>query len=527
MNRRMILVALLVSLALTATGGAQPSAQPLGAGIHRVTFSVKAPADAETVHLAGTFNGWSKTATPMAGPDDHGRFTTTLELPGGTHEYKFIINGSRWMTDPTNTERTGPHDNAVLRLGPHPAATEATPWTPTMASLAPLPKPLNELINQAKELEPPAAHAHVRDWLAAHSMPIFSSDAVGFAQLGEPEATLSLEIRRHGLEQSHRMHQPIPDVPLYLLGLNRAEVPPSAVYLYRADSPHGPRTFIDPHAWSVTARNGQPAGMIRQPSSDHGRIILTEAIDDPTGRVRSRPLYVYLPPGYDATAARYPVIYMHDGQNAWDDPYEPFGHGGWFVNVTADRLIREGTIEPCIIVGVPNTPQRKEEYGPGKNVLTTKDQPYVQYLINVVKPAVDKKFRTKKRAPVMSSLGASLGGVISLQLAMLHPDVFGGAACLSPTLWYQGDAKNSYFDLPAHVGKLPIRLYLEQDEPGDAGSGDAQLARFTTALEEAGYQTDEDFVARVDPDGAHNERWWRERVGDALIFLLGTEKEKR
>ncbi|MHC4066473.1 MAG: alpha/beta hydrolase, partial [Planctomycetota bacterium] len=181
--------------------------------------------------------------------------------------------------------------------------------------------------------------------------------------------------------------------PVFAVSLERDQIPQGVVYRYEVESRGRTLSIVDPHAWTITSRNGQPVAVITEADPQHGRIELVRDVKPSSGSLTPRDLYVYLPPGYQTdTEARCPVLYMHDGQNCWDDPTEPFGHGGWQVNLIADRLIAAGKIEPVIVVGIPNTPDRVREYGPGADILSAADHAYIRYLIRDVKPAIDHRY---------------------------------------------------------------------------------------------------------------------------------------
>lgn len=93
-----------------------PSVEKQDDGQFQVTFSIRAPRSAKAVYLAGTFNEWKPTGHPMQGPDKDGRWQTTLTLPTGIHEYKFVIDGKIWRADPGNPLRMGFYQNSALRL---------------------------------------------------------------------------------------------------------------------------------------------------------------------------------------------------------------------------------------------------------------------------------------------------------------------------------------------------------------------------------------------------------------------------
>jgi predicted alpha/beta superfamily hydrolase len=230
----------------------------------------------------------------------------------------------------------------------------------------------------------------------------------------------------------------------------------------------------------------------------------------------TRDLYVYLPPGHAAGAGRFPVVYMQDGQNLFDD--ETSFSGEWRVDETMEMLAREG-IE-AIVVGVSNADEaRADEY----SVARGRGREYLRFLADTVKPRVDRDFRTLPAREATGLVGSSLGGLISLYGVFLEPGVFGFAGALSPALWY---ARRAVFRI---VGRAPFadaRIYLDvgEDElPGERAKTRryvADVTRMANLLESKGYGPDRLRLV-VEPGGTHHERHWARRLPDALRFLLG------
>jgi predicted alpha/beta superfamily hydrolase len=221
------------------------------------------------------------------------------------------------------------------------------------------------------------------------------------------------------------------------------------------------------------------------------------------------------------------VLYMHDGQNCWDDPVEPFGHGGWCVNLAADRLIDAGAIVPFIGVGVANTPDRLQEYGPGPDIFSADRQPYIRYLVDDVKAEVDRRYRTLTDAAHTALMGSSMGGVISLQAAIVRPDVFGQAACLSSAFIFGDASGHSYFDLIKKLGKQPVRLYLDSGTAGRQQDGAPKTRAMVALLRETGWKEGVDLMHFEDTGAEHNERAWRARVDRPLWFLFGKQPSNK
>ena len=140
-----------------------------------------------------------------------------------------------------------------------------------------------------------------------------------------------------------------------------------------------------------------------------------------------RDVIVWTPPGYETDAARrYPVLYMHDGQNVFDAGTSYIGVE-WAVDESVARLAREGATEPMIVVALGNTPLRNDDYSPGE-----RGEAYMDFLVHTVKPMIDVAYRTKPGRQHTLTGGSSMGGLISCMLGWAHPDVFGAVMCFSP-----------------------------------------------------------------------------------------------
>lgn len=154
---------------------------------------------------------------------------------------------------------------------------------------------------------------------------------------------------------------------------------------------------------------------------------------------RTRRIWVYLPPGYAASDRRYPVLYMHDGQNVFDAATSYAGE--WGVDEALDSLAAAG--DPgIIVVAIDNGPERIAEYSPWTHPRAGGGQgdAYVDFLANTLKPWVDARYRTRPGPQHTGIMGSSMGGLISLAAAFRMPDVFGQIGVFSPSLWFSDSA---------------------------------------------------------------------------------------
>ncbi|MBK8027042.1 MAG: alpha/beta hydrolase [Chloroflexi bacterium] len=223
-----------------------------------------------------------------------------------------------------------------------------------------------------------------------------------------------------------------------------------------------------------------------------------------------RDVHILLPPSYDVEPERrYPVVYMQDGQNLFDDRVA-FGGQDWRVDDTMQALAQEG-IE-ALVVGIHHGGQdRVSEYNPYAHFWNGRGETYLRFLTETIKPAVDGDFRTLPDAGHTGIFGSSMGGLISLYAFFARPEVFGMAGAMSPSLWIGGGA------IYGTVSEAPInpgRLYL------DNGTRESSARRMNAMLLNKGYQRDVNLKYVVDYEGEHTESAWARRLPDALRFLL-------
>jgi len=253
--------------------------------------------------------------------------------------------------------------------------------------------------------------------------------------------------------------------------------------------------------------------------------------------IAARQVDVWLPPGYDADpAARYPVIYMHDGQNVFDSLHS-YGGDSWEVDRAMMKLIRDGKTKGAIVVGIWNTGlARMFEYMPQKAVTGSeirlfaggpvisaapvRSDAYLKYVVEELKPVIDRAYRTQPDRAHTSVMGSSMGGLISAYAMVEYPDVFGGAACVS-THWPAGEGMVVDYvskHLPPHATH---RWYFDFGTATlDAGYEPFQL-RMDAEMRRAGYTEGKDWITKKFPGAEHSERSWRTRLELPLLFLLG------
>jgi predicted alpha/beta superfamily hydrolase len=232
-----------------------------------------------------------------------------------------------------------------------------------------------------------------------------------------------------------------------------------------------------------------------------------------------RDLIVYVPPGYDEQPhRRFPVLYIHDGQNLFDRA-TAFGGQDWNVHGAADYLIQGGAIEPLIIVGIYNTGKsRIYEYTPTKvpKLGGGRADRYAKFLMQEVMPFVQQQYRALPEPSQTGIGGSSLGGLVSLYIGLKHPQVFGKIAALSPSVWWN---QRVILRLAAAANPQPRpRIWL------DIGTREGpkivpDVEQFRDLLLKKGWREDQDLHYERVEGAEHNEAAWSQRVGPFLQFL--------
>jgi enterochelin esterase-like enzyme len=234
-----------------------------------------------------------------------------------------------------------------------------------------------------------------------------------------------------------------------------------------------------------------------------------------------RDLIVYLPPGYDARPQRrFPVLYLHDGQNLFDGSTSFIPGMDWHVGQTADHCIHDGRVEPLIIVGIYNAgKQRLREYTPTRapRLGGGSANRYAKFLLEEVQPFVNAQYRAQQGAENTGIGGSSLGGLVSLYLGLRQPQIFGKIAALSPSVWWN-ERVILRFAAAAPVKPLP-RIWL------DIGTREGprivdDVERFRDILIGKGWQPERNLHYERVEGAEHNEAAWAQRVGPFLQFLF-------
>lgn len=270
--------------------------------------------------------------------------------------------------------------------------------------------------------------------------------------------------------------------------------------------------------------------------------------DLPSRHVESRPVDVWLPPGYDGST-RHAVLYMHDGQMLYD-PGTTWNGQAWLADRAVAAGIAAGRLPPTIVVGIWNRPaERYAEFFPEKALARAPEasrreyverasngrsqaDAYLRFLVEDLKPAIDRRFATRPGRESTAIAGSSMGGLISLYALCEYPQVFGAVAALSthwvgkPTAWGLEAAREAALPqaLLAYFGDtLPRagahRLHIDRGTDALDSLYAPWLERAGALLRQRGYG-DADARVQVVEGTGHNERDWSARLGDALAFVM-------
>ena len=229
---------------------------------------------------------------------------------------------------------------------------------------------------------------------------------------------------------------------------------------------------------------------------------------------RVRRIWIYLPPDYNGSNSRYGVMYMHDGQNVFDDSTSFAGE--WGVDELMDSISAKK--KEMIVVGIDNgggkrineyCPYDMERFGKGEGVQ------YLEFLVKTLKPYIDKNYRTKKHKDDTYIAGSSMGGLISMYAVLKYPKVFGGAGVFSPAFWV---GPKIFDDIEKKGKQVNSKIYFYC-----GGEENETMERdMVKAFEEMRSVSKSKMETSVRPEGKHTESVWREEF--PLFYLWLVEK---
>ena len=230
---------------------------------------------------------------------------------------------------------------------------------------------------------------------------------------------------------------------------------------------------------------------------------------------RNRRIWIYLPPNYENSSEDYPVLYMHDGQNLFDQ-YTSYS-GEWEVDETLNNLAGEGYQVP-IVIGIDNggaerinelTPWVNTQYGGGDG------DAYISFIVETLKPYVDEHYRTQNERESTGIMGSSLGGLISHYGGLKHQDVFAKLGIFSPSYWFS----DSVWAFTNEMGKQESMRIYQMAGGQESSSMVPNMQAMQDTLTALGFSSAELYTTVI-PNGQHNEASWKSQFGAAYLWLF-------
>ncbi|MBE9918264.1 alpha/beta hydrolase [Paenibacillus donghaensis] len=244
-----------------------------------------------------------------------------------------------------------------------------------------------------------------------------------------------------------------------------------------------------------------------------------------------RDLFVYLPPGYHQNLGkRYPVLYMHDGQNIFHPAFNGYS---WHVHQTVDRLIQSGDIEEIIVVGISNMgAERSNEfthdlegvcYQDDKVDIRPLGETYEKFVIEEVKIYIDAVFRTKPEAEHTALMGSSRGGQVTYHMGLRRPDVFSKLGIISPYFYCVDPVTlKEYPQYHTFTGLKPVsRIWIDLGSSEGILVMEKHVREVAEKLADAGYEPDHELLYLNEPGAGHVEKDWAARLASPLIHFFG------
>lgn len=505
--------------AADATGTVRVTLAPLQFALWRAEHPLAAPATAPTIALVTPADGAELTFSSREADD--------LVFPS-RREIRAEVANTDGVAEVTFALTRASRPGQVELLGTDDAPPYRIFWSPP-ADLVPGEK--LGFIATVNDLRGHTAAAKVSDVTIAPSKVQFGiAGAQNPVLTVQPSATLAvafgaeLKLTAAATGSGNLEYQWYRDGELLPGALSAAYVVPHAL------TAHSGNYRVGVHNLAGTALSAETRVTV-----DTARLVRYPAF--PSHHVDARTVDVWLPSGYDAnTAERYPVIYMHDGQNLFD-PRLAYGGVTWGIDEAMHRLIAAGKTRGAIIVAIWNTGLgRVPEYmprkavsgdalelfagGPGIPAKNISSDAYLKFLVTELKPFVDRAYRTRPEREHTFVMGSSMGGLISAYALCEYPQIFGGAGCVSTHFPAGNGAVVDY--LAQHLPKPGAhKFWFDYGTEALDASYEPFQQRADAVLQAAGYTAGRDWITRKFPGAEHSEKSWRERVDQPLSFLLG------
>ena len=279
--------------------------------------------------------------------------------------------------------------------------------------------------------------------------------------------------------------------------------------------PNNPAFAYDDFTGNPDDRNS----VINTSDSGRGHLVnLERACSAALGNCRN--VTAYLPPGYDAALTKYPVLFMHDGQNVWDDHDCCFGHTGWEVNVALDTEIAAGRVAPVVVIAADHSASRNDEYGLSPAKLAA----FIAFQVTELQPKALLQVRWNGER--VATAGSSLGGLVAMHLVLDHPQTYFAGAALSGAFWPGQETGTALRDKLPAFGKQALGIYL--DHGGNVATnadGAADTVEVRDLMLGMGWSgscamSPSSLCYSSTPGATHDELAWKARAPQFLRFLF-------
>lgn len=257
--------------------------------------------------------------------------------------------------------------------------------------------------------------------------------------------------------------------------------------------------------------------------------VLSEEFEIPQLNTKRR-IWLYLPPNYDTSNELYPVVYMHDGQNLFDNSMSFSGE--WSVDETLNRLYSEKDLK-LIVVGIDNGgTKRLDEYSPWKNEKYGggKGEAYTKFIVETLKPYIDNNYKTLKDKNNTAIIGSSMGGLISHYAGLKYSDTFGKVGIFSPAFWFAPEV-NEFSKSHGNLKDSKLYFLAGGKEGGNVSfeeisQTETDLNRVITILKNQGFNP-KNIQSKIVPEGEHNEELWRTNFEETILWLFSENVKER
>lgn len=222
-------------------------------------------------------------------------------------------------------------------------------------------------------------------------------------------------------------------------------------------------------------------------------------------------IWVYLPLDYNQSEKKYPVLYMHDAQNLFDEK-KAFS-GEWKVDETLDSLQAK-----IIVIGIEHgnekridelTPYKNEKYGGGNA------NNYLDFIVTTLKPHIDSVYRTKTNSRNTGIMGSSLGGLVSYYASLKYPDVFGKVGVFSPSFWFTNDI----YTLTEQTKKIDTKYYFMCGDSESETMVD-DINQMIQLIRQKRCDCLHLHKTKIVSHGKHNEKLWSKEFAKAYLWLF-------